>query len=295
MRELRAVYDWEDWSIRLTASPSLTARVSYYYVQEIGHFYARENYFTERKNLESYLIVLTLAGKGVLHYQGRTYELEEEQLFFINCKEYQCYFTSDTGFWEMVWIHFDGSESGHYYNLFSTNGDGPVLVVDDAKPIASLIDQLIQLNMKKDIRTEIMSSKLIVNLLTEVVVRRLEAFGENSKDTPKYIESIQDWLEHHYTQKVSLDGLAYQFSISKYHLSRQFKKYVGFTVNQYLLDLRLKKAMERLKYSDAPIYQIAEEVGFENTSYFVQTFQKNVGLTPLHYRKAWNSTKQYKQ
>ncbi len=292
MRELRAVYDWDESSVRLTVSPSLTARLSYYFVQEIGRFRAGSTYLTERANLDSYLLVLTLAGSGCLQYQGQTHQISENELFWIDCRNYQCYYTVGTEPWEFLWVHFDGAASKHYYDLFVTETDGAVLRLKRIEDMRILLETLTELQLKKkDRRTEILSSKLLVDLLTDVVLKRLdEASGETRNYVPAYIDSVRSWLEMNYAEEVTLDRVAHQYAVSKYHLARQFKRFTGFTVHHYLLDIRMKAAMELLKYEDLPIHEVAEHVGFESTSYFIHTFQKHVGTTPLQYRRAWTNS-----
>ena len=53
---------------------------------------------------------------------------------------------------------------------------------------------------------------------------------------------------------------------------------------QYLTNVRLEKAKEMLKNSDAKTYEIAEKTGFSEPNYFSFTFRKNVGLSPSQYR-----------
>lgn len=53
--------------------------------------------------------------------------------------------------------------------------------------------------------------------------------------------------------------------------------------------MRINHAKEYLKYSDAPIAEIAERVGIDNVSHFIDLFKNRTGLTPLAYRKQWSS------
>ncbi|MGO4275163.1 AraC family ligand binding domain-containing protein, partial [Paenibacillus sp. TAF58] len=72
---------WSEDSIRFISSPSLFAKSTLYYVQEIGHFRTLPGYFTEREHLDSYLIVYTIKGKGRLKYKEKTFILLPLQVF----------------------------------------------------------------------------------------------------------------------------------------------------------------------------------------------------------------------
>jgi glyoxylate utilization-related uncharacterized protein len=75
--------DWTEDSVRLIATPSGLAKSAFFYVQEIGHFYAREHYYTEREHVQSFLMVYTIQGGGKLSYRGETHSLRAGQVFFL--------------------------------------------------------------------------------------------------------------------------------------------------------------------------------------------------------------------
>lgn len=165
----RAIYDWSEDSIRLIVTPSITAKSTFFYVQEVGYFKTHSNYLTERQHLNSYLIVFTLSGKGYLKYKNKSYTLLPNQVFFIDCMEYQYYETDKHEPWEFLWVHFNGSTTHGYYEQFAKN-NSPVLTLEETSPVSSIIRQLINVHLQKDIRTEPISSKLLVDLLTELLL-----------------------------------------------------------------------------------------------------------------------------
>ena len=62
--------DWSEDSLRLIVTPSALAKSIYYYVQDTGYFKTSYPYFTERANLNSFLLVYTVSGQGLLRYQA---------------------------------------------------------------------------------------------------------------------------------------------------------------------------------------------------------------------------------
>lgn len=287
----RAVYDWSETSIRLIASPSELAKSMFFHVQEVGHFQSLPHYLTERENLPSFLVVYTLSGTGYLTYRGIKYTLQPEQAFFIHCMDYHYYETDKVDLWELLWVHFSGEASRHYFEQYIQAGD-PVVSLPMNTTVPGFIQELIRLHQAKDIRTELQSSKVIVNLLTELLLQNIEKNrASSSRFLPDYIQAIQQYLDKHLANKVTLTQLSQTFSISKFHLAREFKRYSGLTPNEYLIHQRLNKAKDFLKYSQVPIAEIANQVGFENISYFINQFKRQEGTTPLNFRKAWQRPK----
>ncbi|QGQ98241.1 AraC family transcriptional regulator [Paenibacillus psychroresistens] len=288
---LRAARDWTDDSYDIMVTPSLTAKANLHYVQEIGHYRCLASYFTERANLASYLIVYTISGKGYLQYNEKRHTLQQGQVFFISCMDYQYYETDSDELWELLWVHFDGGSSRAFYEQFHLARD-PILTLNAHSPVPTLINELLELQIHQDARTELLSSQAIVQILTDLLLHTLNRNQESqTRFLPDSILQTQLFLKDQLHEKISLDRLSAQFSISKFHLAREFKKYTGLTPNEYLINLRINKAKELLKYSEIPVQEIASKVGFDNVSHFINQFKKQENATPLSFRKVWQRPK----
>ena len=128
--EERASYSWSEDSVRLINTASNVAKSIYFYIQEAGYFKTSDSYFTERKNLNSFLIVYTISGNGYLKYKGCSYTLSAGQCFYINCMEHHYYETAKNSDWEFLWIHFNGSSALGYYEEFVKNGFKTIQIQD---------------------------------------------------------------------------------------------------------------------------------------------------------------------
>lgn len=281
----KASYIEADDSTRLILTPSSTAQATYFFVQEIGHFKATFPYFTERDHLHSYLILHTLSGRGRLHYQGQQYMLSQGDLFFIDCMDYQRYEAIQEEDWEFLWVHVQGATLGGYYEQFHQR-QLPVCHSTESSRIPELIRQLLQIQIPRNNKTELISSQLIVQLLTEVVLASIHT-GEKSNTIPASILDLQQFLEKHYTDPITLDDLAQKYNTNKFQLSRDFKQYIGLPPIEYLINIRINAAKGMLRYSDKSIQQIASAVGIYNVSHFINLFKARVDCTPLAYRKEW--------
>lgn len=281
----RAAHAWTEDSVRLIATPSAFAKSSLFYVQEAGRFQTLENYFTEREQLDSYLIVYTVSGRGRLIYGGKTYSLKPNQIFFIDCMEYQYYATDQVEPWQLLWVHLNGNSTRAYYEQYQEKGY-PVTSLRHGSKIPSIMRELIQIHRQKGHRTELISAKLLVELLTELLLSARN-LGMGAPNLPKYIENTILELEQRFHEKITLDQLASHFTVSKYHLAKEFKRYTGFSPGEYLINTRITRATELLKYSDLSVADIAAKVGIENVSHFIHLFKDRLESTPLAFRKKW--------
>ncbi|WP_144029017.1 AraC family transcriptional regulator [Paenibacillus rigui] len=285
----RAAHAWTEDSVRLVATPSSFAKSALFYVQEAGHFKTRAPYFTEREQLDSFLIVYTVSGRGQLTYMDKTYSLLPGQLFFIHCMHYQYYKTDETEPWELLWVHLNGCTTQGLYEQFASEA-APVLTLAPDTPFPSLLRQLIRLQQQRSTQTELRSSRLLVDILTELLLTAQQSEFPFA-DRPGYITDMMQELDQRYAEKISLDQLASRFAVSKYHLAKEFKRYTGYSPNEYLITSRINHAKEWLQYSDLPVADIAAKVGIDNVSHFINLFKDRVEHTPLAYRKKWQRPK----
>lgn len=93
------------------------------------------------------------------------------------------------------------------------------------------------------------------------------------------------YIDHHYSDELSLAALAASANVSKSECLRCFKTVLHTTPYQYLTEVRLAQAAQLLRTTDAPISTIAAESGFSHLSHFGKCFKVKTGLSPSAYRK----------
>ena len=117
-----------------------------------------------------------------------------------------------------------------------------------------------------------------------------ESIASTVPQIPDVIQKVRHYLDIHFREELHFDEVAERFLISKYHLSREFRKYIGMTMQEYVIHLRLAYSKELLLYSKLSVAEIAYEAGMNYPSYFIRIFKAREGCTPEQYRKEWKST-----
>jgi two-component system response regulator YesN len=100
------------------------------------------------------------------------------------------------------------------------------------------------------------------------------------------IRPIRRYLETHYQDEITLDGLSKDFAISKEYLCSIFKKENGCTVTEYLTRIRLDKARDLITHYQLPLQKIPEMVGYMDIPHFYRSFKRRFGLAPGAFREA---------
>lgn len=278
--------NWSENSVRIIHTPSRLAKSALFYVQEVGDFSTRPGYYTQRSHLNSFLMLYTTNGAGRLQYAGQTYDLLPGSLMWIDCMLPHRYEIQGEG-WDFIWLHFNGATSREYYKEF-TQKKSPVIQLPTYTLLPNCIKSLIIASRQPLYKSEIQSSRLIVNALTELLCLVLEP-EEAPVEVPQLIRDVAQYIENRFNEPIVLDALSARFSLSKFHLAREFKRYIGFAPGEYLIHCRINEAKHLLKNTNMPVRDIAKAVGVENESHFSNLFRRKTEMTPRQFRKAWKS------
>lgn len=122
---------------------------------------------------------------------------------------------------------------------------------------------------------------ILHNFILDFIKTLLESRIGNSD---MIIRKAVDFINEHYSEKISLDHIADSVGISKYYFSTLFKKEMGINFTSYLNQIRIEKAKKLLKNPIMTVSQIYYQVGFSDQQYFSKIFKKYVGITVTEYR-----------
>ncbi len=259
------------------------------YVQELGNFYASPGFYTQREWLPSYLLKYTISGEGVLEYQGNTYRVQPGECFWIDCQNYQKYYTSpDTGNWHVIWIHFYGDPCKQYYQLFQEyNEQKPVVRLPPGNNLSMMLSEMIETYSLGEVDPceEIRASGMVTKIMVSCI---LAAANREDNLTPEYIRNVKSYIMTNYNKAVTLDEMSQMCNLNKYHFLRLFKRYTGSTPHEYLVMTRIHQSKTLLRSTDLPVAEISARVGIERVGHFIDLFKKSEGMTPGAFRRHWH-------
>jgi transcriptional regulator GlxA family with amidase domain len=107
--------------------------------------------------------------------------------------------------------------------------------------------------------------------------------------TDAQIASCQQWIATHYTERSPVAAMVKLSGLPERSFVRRFSKATGMSPLGYVHSLRLEEAKQMLEREDLPVEAVANEVGYEDASFFGRLFRRNVGVTPKQYRRRFGS------
>lgn len=108
--------------------------------------------------------------------------------------------------------------------------------------------------------------------------------GIVQNETKGLLVRIEEYIQENYKQNISLKLLGEKFYINNVYLGQLFKKKYGLYFRDYMNRLRIEKSTDLLKTTNLRVYEVAKEVGFHNTDYFINKFVQFQETTPQQYR-----------
>jgi AraC family transcriptional regulator len=163
----------------------------------------------------------------------------------------------------------------------------PQFAIDDP------VIQQLALALKLEIQTGCMSGRLYGELLGTALAARLVQNYAVSKPfefkanglSQSQLARVIDYMKANLTQDLSILDLATLTSMSESHFSRSFKRSVGISPYQYLMQQRVERAKQLLEMQAISISNIALDCGFANQTHLTKIFRQMIGMTPKAYQK----------
>lgn len=153
-----------------------------------------------------------------------------------------------------------------------------------APPIRELMEKA----EKEHLLDDKYSEELVAGYIREILVhlKRMTDENVNTQLSPNnsIVQRAVHYISENYALELSLGMLARNFGLSECHFSRQFKMLTGFGVNEYISIVRVKNAEKLLVTTKLPVTHIAQQCGFNSSSYFAAVFKKVRGFSPGYVR-----------
>ncbi len=129
--------------------------------------------------------------------------------------------------------------------------------------------------------------------LCALVSDRLQSAPEQGNDEHAWmlIRAMTRHIHQNYEEKLTIDEIAGAGSVCRSTCCSLFKKHLGQTPNNYLIQYRIQKSCEMLKETQRSIGEIALASGFQTSSYFSMVFRKHMGFSPQHFRQTVEAVK----
>lgn len=123
-------------------------------------------------------------------------------------------------------------------------------------------------------------------LLKVILIRALRIHETDGQQPPTLIRQVRRYVEEHCRERLEAAELGRMFGYHPFYLNQIFRQETGLPLHRYQMECRMRRACDMLACTDLSIREIADSLGFSQSSYFSEMFKKMRGQTPGAYRRA---------
>lgn len=261
-----------------------TNDIPYMYMKIFLHIQAQYPYHYQKDSsagqMKGYLFIYTFEGEGLLDISGEPVHADSKSICFCPLDSVSSIRIVSSQ-WQHVSIFLDGSQVSWFYSHFNPVENYKITVPDSSRIKDMLIAYEHQQNYYKN--SPLHQLCFITSLLSETL--SINVSKQTAANIPKYLTDIKQRFDKHYSEFFSLDMLEKEYNVSKYRIVKDFTRYYKTSPIYYLSKRRIEAAKALLLSTDYKINEIGRMVGYENSTHFINSFKKQTGSTPLHYKK----------
>ena len=242
-----------------------------------------------------YLFHYVLSGTGTLMADNakgetQTYSIKSGQGFLIFPGQITTYYADLRLPWEYVWIEFDGLRVKEALDLTELSMNSPVYRSHSKDLREQLVNEMMYIvhHAKESPFHLIGHLYLFFDYLMQS--SKSTKLVHSSKMSDFYIKEAIHFIEQNFQNNITVEEIASVCGINRSYFGKIFRKSIGRSPQEFLMNYRMVKATELLKLTSLSIAEIGSAVGYENQLHFSRAFKTVYGISPRQWRNQHSSS-----
>ena len=228
------------------------------------------------------------SGSGKLEFENQELFYKAGDLFFVEANLAHRFVDDQGAPCTLSMACYDDTLLSTYLNIheqmMNSLPDNKLISISDPWQQNNLTEHfsrmLIEQSQKLPGYEDLLRTSIIdLAVITMRLARQSDPHASNQENM---IKGLIDYLKKHFNKEVSIDELADICNVSSRTLTRHFKEVTGKTIIEYLTELRINYACQRIKETRQISFS-AIDSGFNDISFFYRVFKKHMGMTPRQY------------
>lgn len=255
------------------------------FITDIGFYPKAEHHFREREAGSSqHILIYCTDGCGWAIINKERFEIKENSFLIIPKNTKHQYGADQLNPWSIFWVHFSGENASDFNELLIKTSGSFLGSISYSEKRTRIFDEIYGV-----LESGYSNPHLYyINLLFSSYLGTFcfqEFVNPPKKEEQNKIDQVIEYMQEHLLSTVSLKELAATIHMSASHFSAVFKKKTGYAPLEYFNHLKLQRACQYLEFTDMTVKELSYKLGLSDPFYFSRLFSRNMGESPLAYRK----------
>lgn len=254
-------------------------RKSPFRLQMCGVSFCDGTYFVHRPHSNIHCIEYILCGRGTVQVDDTVFTAQAGDIYILPARHRHKYYSDAKDPWIKIWFNISGELVDRIFACYNLEKTYHI----EGLPIYPLFREFLDnANAAADMYAAQDACAVVLLKIAQAVAAHIHLTPPKA---PTLAQILKEKIDNLTDFTADFDSLLTNLYCTKSHIIRLFKKEYGVTPYNYLLQRKLTQAKMLLENSAMPIRDIALTLGFRDSHYFSNFFKKEVGTSPLKYRK----------
>ena len=256
-----------------------------FYITEYGKTFRNIPCYQLRMDSPIGCAQYVISGSGIIICNNNLYTVNEGDTFLLPEGTNQIYYSNPDNQFERIWINFKGDLAQALLDIYNLNDTIVFKNINTLDIFTEIHEKCKKLHDPSEYK----------NQTAQLFLKFIQFLADNKQttnETTSDIEQIRLYIDCNITENIKISDIAQNFSFSKEHIIRIFKKNYGITPHRYILESKIRLAMIMLKTTDMRIDEISEKLSFSDSHHFSTQFQRLVGYKPSLWRNSLQNSNQ---
>lgn len=234
-----------------------------------------------------YHLHVVLSGKGTLYVNNEKFEIHHGQMFVTKSDECCSYEAYEVDPWKYCWMAFDGRKAEDYIESMGFRKDIYVRnCYEDPYRFLDLVNKMLDYQ-EITLASDLMRISILleyISLAVESNYKSKQLVKHHQDYSPEvYVAHAMEFIDYNY-RTIKVSDISKYVGINRSYMANIFKKKIGKSPQEYLVQYRLGEAARLLKETNISIQDISLKVGYNDPLTFSKMFKSIYGVSPRNYR-----------
>ncbi len=255
-------------------------------VDHYGAEICAKNYSFGPTVRDNYVLHFIVDGKGKFTIDGITTQLKTGDMFILPKGKVTFYQADGEHPWTYLWVGFSGSKAENILSKTQLLDHYFCHSTLESK----VLDQIVKLTQFRDQKLDDVTELQLIAELYKLLAFLMEelpskTISKSDRLIQGYIRKTKQIIHSRYANTLKVNEIADKLNLNRSYLYKIFKEETGYSIKDYLSQIRMEKSADLLTSTDFHISEVANAVGFTDALAFSKAFKKHFGQSPSNYRK----------